>query len=302
MSNQGANQSGNQTTNCLMTQAIAMTNGHFGCSCYHPLFCFNQFGDLERAVVRPGNVASADNWRAVLEREIAAFLTRPIGRPPRRPIVFHHDFVYRASTWKTARRVVCKIEWHKGELFPRVGFLVTNLWRSAPRVVQFYNERGTAEQWIKEGKQALKWTRLSCQNFAANQVRLQLFALAYNLGNSCGGWRCRNELRTGRCRVTYSPRSWPGSSGCGPGHRWRSDESRPIHAEQRESDGRERNRSAHATPEHGKTRPGRASCCPGWWSGTVPGFVLAGRGRESVQSWSDERRRCSRKGHLGNVE
>jgi hypothetical protein len=23
-------------------------NGHFGCTCYHPLFLFNQFGDLER--------------------------------------------------------------------------------------------------------------------------------------------------------------------------------------------------------------------------------------------------------------
>jgi len=50
-------------------------------------------------------------------------------------------------------------------------------------VVKFYNKRGTAEQWIKEGKYALKWTRLSCHDFADNQVRLQLFALAYNLGN-----------------------------------------------------------------------------------------------------------------------
>ena len=40
-----------------------------------------------------------------------------------------------------------------------------------------------AEQWIKEGKGAIKWTRLSCRSFAANAVRLQLHALAYNLGN-----------------------------------------------------------------------------------------------------------------------
>ena len=46
-----------------------------------------------------------------------------------------------------------------------------------------YNGRGTAEQWIKEGKNAVKWTRLSCRDFADTQVRLQLFALAYNLGN-----------------------------------------------------------------------------------------------------------------------
>jgi Transposase DDE domain group 1 len=51
------------------------------------------------------------------------------------------------------------------------------------RVVAFYNKRGTCEQWIKEGKGAIKWTRLSCRSFAANAVRLQLHALAYNLGN-----------------------------------------------------------------------------------------------------------------------
>jgi Transposase DDE domain group 1 len=55
--------------------------------------------------------------------------------------------------------------------------------RPAERVVAFYNQRGTAEQWIKEGKDAIKWTRLSCRSFAANAVRLRLRALAYNLGN-----------------------------------------------------------------------------------------------------------------------
>jgi hypothetical protein len=65
----------------------------------------------------------------------------------------------------------------------RVGFIVTNLTRSAERVVAFYNQRGTAEQWIKEGKGAIKWTRRSCRTFVANAARLQLHALAYNLGN-----------------------------------------------------------------------------------------------------------------------
>jgi hypothetical protein len=59
----------------------------------------------------------------------------------------------------------------------------TNLRWKHSNVVKFYNKRGTAEQWIKEGKYALKWTRLSCHDFVDNQVRLQLFALAYNLGN-----------------------------------------------------------------------------------------------------------------------
>ena len=72
-----------------------------------------------------------------------------------------------------------KAEWHPGELFPRVGFVVTTLTVSDGRVFEFYNRRGTAEQYIKEGKYALKWTRLSCKSFAANEVRLQLHALAY---------------------------------------------------------------------------------------------------------------------------
>jgi len=206
-------------------------NGYFGCECYHPIFCFNQFGDVERAMLRNGNVASADDWCSVLEsvvgryrdldigrffrgdaafakpelyeyleaegylytirlpandvlqREIEPLLTRPVGRPSNEPLVRYYDFLYQADTWDRPRRVVAKIEHHKGELFPRVGFVVTNLRRAPWRVIRFYNHRGTAEQWIKEGKNAVKWTRLSCHDFVDNQVRLQLFVLAYNLGN-----------------------------------------------------------------------------------------------------------------------
>ena len=206
-------------------------NGHFGCTCYHPLFCFNQFGDVEEVLLRQGNVHSANDWRSVLEpvaaryhgleiplyfradagfanpevyefveaqgyeyairlpandtllREIAPMLKRPVGRPSNTPVVWYHDFQYQAQSWNRARRVVTKVEWHKGELFPRIGFIVTNLSRSAKRVVRFYNQRGTAEQWIKEGKNAVRWTRLSCHDFVDNQVRLLLFVLAYNMGN-----------------------------------------------------------------------------------------------------------------------
>ena len=73
--------------------------------------------------------------------------------------------------------MVAKVEWHPGELFPRVGFIVTNLSRPAERVTKFYNQRGTAEQWIKEGKNAINWTRLSCHSFRNNEVCLQLHAL-----------------------------------------------------------------------------------------------------------------------------
>ncbi len=206
-------------------------NGHFGWTCYHPLFVFNQLGDLERCALRPGNVHSAAGWRDVLEPVVARYrgtvkrryfrgdaafanpeiyefleaegygyairlptnpvlqgkigylLSRPVGRPPLEVRRYYASFTYQAQSWKKPRRVVAKVEWHPGELCPRVGFIVTNLARPAERIVAFYNHRGTCEQYIKEGKSAIKWTRLSCHSFAANAVRLQLHALAYNLGN-----------------------------------------------------------------------------------------------------------------------
>jgi hypothetical protein len=78
---------------------------------------------------------------------------------------------------------VAQVEFHFGELFPRVGFIVTNLTASNRAVVGFYNKCGTAAQWIKAGKQAAAMTRLSCHRFRANGVRLWLSVLAYNLGN-----------------------------------------------------------------------------------------------------------------------
>jgi hypothetical protein len=119
----------------------------------------------------------------VLQGKIGYLLKRPVGRPPVEVRRYYARFSYQAGSWKKARRVAAKVEWHPGELYPRVGFIVTNLARPAERVVAFYNHRGTCEQYIKEGKGAIKWTRLSCRSFAANAVRLQLHALAYNLGN-----------------------------------------------------------------------------------------------------------------------
>ena len=118
-----------------------------------------------------------------LEEHIEHLLTRPVGRPPAKPRVFYHEFRYRAASWHRSRRVVAKVEWHQGELFARVGFIVTNLSKKAKNVVRFYNQRGNCERFIKEGKYALSWTRLSCSRFSSNQVRLALFIMAYNLGN-----------------------------------------------------------------------------------------------------------------------
>ena len=206
-------------------------NGHYECTCYHPLFLFNQFGDLERCALRPGNVHSADGWDSVLKPVVARYkghvariyfrgdagfanpdiyeyleaegvkytirlptnrvlqerighlLSRPVGRPSNAVRRSYASFSHQAGSWTRPRRVVAKVEWRPGELCPRVGFIVTNMARRAENVVAFYNKRGTCEQWIKEGKGAINWTRLSCRSFAANAVRLQLHALAYNLGN-----------------------------------------------------------------------------------------------------------------------
>jgi hypothetical protein len=90
---------------------------------------------------------------------------------------------YRAASWDRPRRVIAKVEHHLGALVPRVGFIVTTLTGTNRAVVRFYNQRGTAEQWIKEGKEATHWTRLSCHRFRASEVRLLLGVIAYNLGN-----------------------------------------------------------------------------------------------------------------------
>jgi len=119
----------------------------------------------------------------ILQKEISHLLRRQVCRPPKKTVVLLYDFMYQSASWDKSRRVVAKVEWHQGELFPRVGFIVTNMSAKAKGVVHFYNGRGTAEQWIKEGKYALNWTRLSCNRFVSNQVRLWLFVLAYNLGN-----------------------------------------------------------------------------------------------------------------------
>ena len=148
----------------------------------------------ERGVNYAIRIPANDN----LERNIAELLTRPGGRPSRKPVVWHKSFLYQAASWKTARRVVAKVEFHSGELFPRVGFIVTNLKADSRDAVRFYNKRGMAEQWIKEGKQTVKMKRLSCHRFRSNEVRLWLSVIAYNLETCGDGWRCRGGLGTGR--------------------------------------------------------------------------------------------------------
>ncbi len=152
-------------------QEQSVWNGHFGCTCYHPLFVFNHYGDLERCARRPGNVYSADGWEQVLKPVVARYrgtmrriafrgdaafaqpnmyefleaegieyairlpanqvlqervsnlLKRPVGRPAHYVQRFYRSFRYKAASWSHPRRVAAKVEWHPGELFPRVGFI-----------------------------------------------------------------------------------------------------------------------------------------------------------------------------------
>ena len=205
-------------------------NGYFGLTCYHPLFCFNQYGDCLKVKLRPGNVHSADGCLEFVEpilryyvgkgfkvkircdaafaipelfelcetlgveyvvriksnsrlEELVADVVKIIKKDGQKVVTFCKTLSYQAASWDKPRRIVAKIEQYPDELFPLVGFIVTSLKWCDKKVVKFYNKRGTCEQWIKEGKYALNWTRLSCQRFVENEARLKLFIMAYNLGN-----------------------------------------------------------------------------------------------------------------------
>ena len=218
-------------------------NGHFGGTCYHPRFLFNQFGALERCALRPGNVHSADGWRKVLEpvveryrdrklrrsfradaafaspqvyelvedegflyairlpknqvllESIAALLTRPVGRPPNPVRRDYASFSYRAGSWSKKRRVVAKLEWRPGALFPRVGFIVTNLSRPAERVTLFYNQRGSTS-----GKARTRSNGRGCRvaGSATTPCGCSFTPSPAISPPSCGGWLCRRRSSTGR--------------------------------------------------------------------------------------------------------
>ena len=157
-------------------------NGHFDCTCYHPNFLFNQFGMLERCALRHGNVHSAEGWRDVLDPVIARYAGRDLG-----------GRFFRADAAYAIPAIYERLE--EARFFYAIRLPANTVLRekiahrltrpvgrpSQTKVKRFYNQRGTAEQHIKEGKYAFRWTRLSCRKFRDNEVRLQLHALAYNL-------------------------------------------------------------------------------------------------------------------------
>jgi len=134
--------------------------------------------------------------------------------------VQHFEFHYRAGSCKKRRRVVCKEEWHNVELFPRVGFIVTNSTLRAREVVRAYNGRANVENRIKEAKNTLRWGKTSCHRFEANQTRLKVGALAYNLPHMIREfhlqgedvkrsmeWLIRRIIKVAS-RLSYSGRYW----------------------------------------------------------------------------------------------
>ena len=158
-------------------------NGHFESTCYHPVLLFNREGDCLAAKLRPGNVHSAEGWEELLLPEIERQQVRGNEVVFRADAAFAKPELYAALEQRQVKYVIRlpandNLERSIRELLTRpVG-------RPSYRpVARFYNKRGTAEQWIKEGKQAVALTRLSCHRFWANQVRLWLSVLAYNLGN-----------------------------------------------------------------------------------------------------------------------
>ena len=158
---------------------------------------------------------------ASLERLLGPHLVRPVGRPLKSGIqVKTVDLLYQARSWSRPRRVVAKIEWHRGELFPRIGFVITNSRLLAGKVTKVYNGRGDVENRIKEGKNTLRWDKTSCQSFEANQARLQMGVLAYNLLHMIRQfyvwgeevkwsmeWLIKRLIKVG-ARVSYHARRW----------------------------------------------------------------------------------------------
>ena len=207
-------------------------NGHFGCTCYHPLFVFNQLGDLERCALRPGQRpqrrwlaggAGAGGRPLPGHGEAPLFPRRRGLRQPgdlRVPRSRGHGLCdpaagqprlagARSATCSSVRsgdrRTRCAVTTpasairrragrSRGGWWPRSSGIRASFirasasssptWRGRPSASSpSTTSAAPAEQYIKEGKGAIKWTRLSCRSFAANAVRLQLHALAYNLGN-----------------------------------------------------------------------------------------------------------------------
>ena len=217
-------------------------NGHFGCTCYHPLFVFNQFGDLERCVLRPGNVHSAEGWRAVLEPVIARYrerglalyfrgdaafakpelyelleaegigyairlpanavlqerighlLTRPVGRPPKKPQVFFASFSYQAQSWSQAAP-----GGGQGRVAPGRAVSARRLHRHQPeaagRAGQQVLQRPRHRRAVDQGGQVWRCAGRGCPAAPSGTTRCGSSCSPWPTTSptSCARWRCRRR-------------------------------------------------------------------------------------------------------------
>jgi hypothetical protein len=227
-------------------QENSVWNGHYGCTCYHPLFVFNQFGDLEHCALRPGNVHSADGWQAVLKPVVARYrgkvsriyfradagfanpevyeyleaegikyaiclpanrvlqertgylLKRPAGRPSNEVRRSYANFTYQAGSWKKPRRVVAKVEWHPGELYPPSASSSPTC-RDRPRMS---SPSTTSAGRANNGSRRAS-ARSDGRGFRAGRSPPTRFAFSFMRSPtisaiSCARWRRRSRSRTGR--------------------------------------------------------------------------------------------------------
>ena len=178
--------------------------------------------DVDYAIRMPAN--------KTLELAVEDILFRPPGRPSCTPLVRYKSFRYQAKSWTTARRIVAKVEHHRGELFPRVGFIVTNMVLPSRSVVRFYNTRGTAEQWIKEGKQATHWTYCA-PGFLGHGLRENLMSKEV-----AGMVQSRRVQGAGSARTEGARRATgvgadaaaAGARALAPGQRWSASRKRDV--------------------------------------------------------------------------
>ena len=133
----------------------------------------------------------SSTWLFRKLRQVGEGTLGQVGRPPNEARRYA-NFTYWAASWSKPRGFP-KLSGIPENSIRAFAFIVTNM--SRPASGSCYNKRGTCEQWIKEGKGAIEWRRLSCRTFATNAVRLQAQALTYNLGNFL---RRRSRSKIGR--------------------------------------------------------------------------------------------------------
>lgn len=134
----------------------------------------------------------------VFQERIANLLRRPVDRPPIEVRRYYANFSYQAQSWKTPRRVVAKVEWHPGELYPRVGFIVTNLSRPTERVVAFYTgaarpSNGSRKARTLRSGHGCRAARSLPTPCGCNFTRLRTI-----LQTSYARWRCLMRSTNGR--------------------------------------------------------------------------------------------------------